>query len=145
MLNTIRSNGKMTPTISTEIQDNRYGTLLAQYQPRIIKTEEENERFLAIVEDLMHRSKLSPEEDALLDLLVKLVEDFETKHYHLDVSTPRSRLLHLMEARDLDANELIPLLGDRMHLLLSGDLEISLEDAIILGPFFYVKPELFLR
>lgn len=145
MLNTIRSNGKMTPTISTEIQDDRYGTLLAQYQPRIIKTEEENERFLAIVEDLMHRSELSPEEDALLDLLVKLVEDFETKHYHLDVSTPRSRLLHLMEARDLGANELIPLLGDRMHLLLSGDLEISLEDAIILGPFFYVKPELFLR
>ena len=58
----------MTPTISTEIQADRYGNLLAEYQPRIIKTEEENDRFLAIVEDLMHRSSLSPEEDALLDL-----------------------------------------------------------------------------
>ena len=135
----------MTPTISTEIQDDRYGKILARYQPRIIKTEEENDRFLSIVEDLMHRSSLSPEEDALLDLLVKLIEDFEAEHYHLDVSTPRSRLLHLMEVRDLDANALIPLLGDRAHLLLSGDAEILLEDAIVLAPFFYVKPELFLR
>ncbi|MCX5964230.1 MAG: transcriptional regulator [Cyanobacteria bacterium] len=134
----------MTPTISTEIRNDRYGNLLAEYQPRIIKTEEENDRFLAIVEDLMHRSLLSPEEDALLDLLVKLIEDFETEHYHLDVSTPRSRLLHLMEARDLEANALIPLLGDRTHLLLSGESELSLEDAIVLAPFFHVKPELFL-
>jgi HTH-type transcriptional regulator / antitoxin HigA len=135
----------MTPTISTEIQGDRYGNLLAEYQPRIIKTEEENERFLAIVEDLMHRSKLSPEEEALLDLIVKLIEDFESEHYHLNVSTPRSRLLHLMEARDLEANDLIPLLGDRTHLILSGDAEISLEDAIVLGLFFHVKPELFLK
>jgi HTH-type transcriptional regulator / antitoxin HigA len=135
----------MTPTISTEIRSDRYGNLLAEYQPRIIKTEEENERFLAIVEDMMHRSKLSPEEDALLDLIVKLIEDFEAEHYHLNVSTPRSRLLHLMEARDLEANQLIPLLGDRTQLILSGNLEISLEDAIVLGPFFHVKPELFLK
>ena len=113
----------MTPTISTEIQADRYGNLLAEYQPRIIKTEE----------------------DALLDLLVKLIEDFEAEHYHLDVSTPRSRLLHLMEARDLEANTLIPLLGDRTHLLLSGESELSLKDAIVLAPFFHVKPELFLR
>ena len=135
----------MTPTISTEIQDDRYGKILAKYQPRIIKTEEENDRFLAIVEDLMHRSSLSPEEEALLDLLVKLIEDFEAEHYHLDVSTPRSRLLHLMEARDLKANALTPLLGDRTHAILSGDSEILLEDAIVLGPFFHVKPELFLK
>jgi HTH-type transcriptional regulator / antitoxin HigA len=143
----------MSPTISNEIRADRYGNLLAEYQPRIIKTEEENERFLAIVEDLMHRSKLSPEENALLDLIVKLIEDFESEHYHLDISTPRwsttnrrlSRLLHLMEARDLTANDLILLLGDRTHLILSGDAEISLEDAIVLGSFFHVKPELFLK
>jgi HTH-type transcriptional regulator/antitoxin HigA len=79
----------MPPNTSTEIRNDRYGNLLTEYQPRIIKTEEENDRFLAIVEDLMHRwsttdrrsSLLSPEEDALLDLLVKLIEDFETEHY----------------------------------------------------------------
>ncbi|MEG4576112.1 transcriptional regulator [Microcoleus sp. N3A4] len=56
---------------------NIYSSLLSQYQPRIIKTEEENERFLEIVEELLSRPNLTPEEDALLELLVKLIEDFE--------------------------------------------------------------------
>lgn len=49
------------------------------------------------VEELLYRSYLTPEEDALLELLVKLIEDFEDKRYQLKVSTPSSRLLHLME------------------------------------------------
>jgi HTH-type transcriptional regulator / antitoxin HigA len=128
----------MTPTISAE----RYGNLLLQYQPRIIKTEAENEAFLAIVAELMHRSSLSPEEAELLDLLVKLIEDFEAKHYHLDVSTPRSRLLHLMDAQSLDVHD--PAIGDHVALLVSGDAEISLEDATALAPVFHVKPSLFM-
>jgi antitoxin component HigA of HigAB toxin-antitoxin module len=39
-------------------------------QMPIIKTEAENDRALAIVEDLMHQSNLTPEEDELLNLLV---------------------------------------------------------------------------
>jgi HTH-type transcriptional regulator / antitoxin HigA len=73
-----------------------YSELLSQHQPRIIKTEEENEKFLETVEELLSRSHLTPEEDALLELLVKLIEDFEDNHYQLNVSAPRSRLLHLM-------------------------------------------------
>jgi HTH-type transcriptional regulator / antitoxin HigA len=131
----------MTPTISAE----QYGNLLVQYQPRVIKTEAENEAFLAIVEELMHRSRLTPEEDAMLDLLVRLIEDFEAQHYHLDVSTPRSRLLHLMEAQSREVHDLTPIVGDRARLIVSGETEISLEDAIALGPFFHVKSELFLK
>jgi HTH-type transcriptional regulator / antitoxin HigA len=135
----------MIPTISAEIRAEQYGHLLVQYQPRLIKTEAENETFLAIVEELMHRSNPTPEEDALLDLLVKLIEDFEAKHYHLDISTPRSRLLHLMEARSLNVDDLVPIIGDRASLILSENAEISIEDAIALAPFFHVKPELLLK
>jgi len=50
----------------------RYGRLLAQAAPRAIRTEEENDRALAIVEKLMEKGELNltPEEDALLELLV---------------------------------------------------------------------------
>ena len=44
----------MTPTISTEIRDDRYGILLAEYQPRIIKTEEENERNDPVLTETIH-------------------------------------------------------------------------------------------
>jgi HTH-type transcriptional regulator / antitoxin HigA len=60
----------MTLTINREI----YSQLLSTYQPRIIKTEEENEQFLEIVEELLARNDLTPEEDTLLELLVKLIE-----------------------------------------------------------------------
>ena len=101
--------GKMTPTISAE----RYGNLLLKYQPRVIKTEAENEAFLAVVEELMARSQLIAEEEMLLELLVKLIEDFEAQHYSLNVSTPQSLLLHLMEARSLEVANLVEILGDR--------------------------------
>lgn len=129
----------MTSTISAEC----YGNLLLKYQPRVIKTEAENEAFLAVVEELMARS-LMPEEEVLLELLVKLVEDFEAQHYALNLSTPRSRLLHLMEQRGLEVGDLDEVLGNRGMAIVAGKDEIGLEQAISLGQFFQVKPELFL-
>jgi hypothetical protein len=53
----------------------------------VIETEEENERLLALVENLMAKGdNLSPEEDKL-DLLVTLIEKFEDEHYQLNAST----------------------------------------------------------
>ena len=130
----------MTSTISAEC----YGNLLLKYQPRVIKTEAENEAFLAAVEELMARSQLMPEEEVLLELLVKLVEDFEAQHYALNLSTPRSRLLHLMEQRGLEVGDLDEVLGNRGMAIAAGKDEIGLEQAISLGQFFQVKPELFL-
>lgn len=130
----------MIPTISAE----RYGSLLLQYQPKVIKTAAENDTFLAIVEELMARSQLMVEEEILLELLVKLIEDFEAQHYNLKGSTPRSLLLHLMEARELEVTNLAEVLGDRAEAIVSGREEIRAEEAIALGQFFHVKPMLFL-
>ena len=132
----------MIPTFNPEF----YSKLLSQYQPRIIKTEEENEKFLAIVEELLSRTNLTPEEDALLELLVKLIEDFEDKHYQLNVSTPKSRLLHLMDARSLEQADLVEILGscEIVSKVINGQLEISKEQAEALGEFFKVDPSLFL-
>jgi HTH-type transcriptional regulator/antitoxin HigA len=47
----------MTVTFDTDT----YSNLLSKYQPRIIKTEEENEIFLDIVEELISRGNLNPE------------------------------------------------------------------------------------
>ena len=137
-----KTTGSMTHTINPTI----YGELLLHYQPRIIKTEEENERFLAVVEELLARPGLSPEEDALLELLVKLTEDFEGKYYQLNASTPRSRLLHLMDARSLQPSDLVELLGssDTVTGVLDGQRDINQEQANVLGQFFHVDPELFL-
>jgi len=132
----------MTLTFNSEV----YSQLLSQHQPRIIKTEQENEKFLETVEALLSRSDLTPEEDALLELLVKLIEDFEDKHYQLNVSTPRSRLLHLMEARSLEQADLVEILGSSeiVAKIINGELEITKEQAEALGKFFHVDVSLFI-
>lgn len=133
--------GKMTLTFNSDI----YSELLSQHQPRIIKTEEENEKFLETVEELLSHSHLTPEEDALLELLVKLIEDFEDKHYQLNSSTPYSRLLHLMEARGLEQADLVEILGSSeiVTKIMNSELEITKEQAEALGKFFHVDASLF--
>ena len=123
-----------------------YSQLLSQHQARIINTEEENEKFLETVEELLSRSHLTPEEDALLDLLVKLIEDFEDRHYQLNTSTPKSRLLHLMDARSLEAEDLVEIMGSSEAVVevINDRLEISKKQAEALGKFFHVEPSLFI-
>ncbi|NJK65258.1 MAG: transcriptional regulator [Microcoleus sp. CSU_2_2] len=125
---------------------NIYINLLYKYQPRIIKTEEENGIFLEIVEELISRPNLTPEEDALLELLVKLIEDFEDKHYQLNISTPKSRLLHLMDARSIEAEDLGEIMGssEEVFEIINDRLEITKKQAEDLGRFFRIDPGLFL-
>ena len=142
MQNMTKTTGKMTLTFNSD----KYSSLLSQYQPRIIKNEEENEIFLEIVQSLLSRENLTPEEDTLLELLVKLIEDFEENHYQLNASTPQSRLIHLMDARSLEPTDLIEIIGtsEMVTELLNGQLDITKKQAEALGNFFHVNPGLFL-
>jgi hypothetical protein len=57
--------------------------------PKVITTEEENERALAVVESLMEKGErnMTPEEDALLELLTGLIHDFEDRKTTHDPAT----------------------------------------------------------
>ena len=73
----IRRNKKMTLAFNPE----KYKELLFNYQPKIIRTEAENEKALAMVEELMHRKDRTPEEEELYELLITLIEKFEQEYY----------------------------------------------------------------
>ncbi|NJK73400.1 MAG: transcriptional regulator [Richelia sp. CSU_2_1] len=137
-----KTTGKTILTFDSD----RYSSLLAQYQPRIIKNEDENEVFLEIVESLLYRKNLTPEEDTLLELLVKLIEDFEESHYQLNASTPHSRILHLMDVRSLEPADLVEIIGtiEMVNEIVNGQVEITKKQAEALGKFFHVNPGFFL-
>jgi HTH-type transcriptional regulator / antitoxin HigA len=138
-----KTSGKMTLTINSEI----YSQLLAKYQPRIIQTEAENEEFLQVVEELLSRQNLTPEENTILELLVKLIEDFEDKHYQLNKSTPHSRMIHLMEAQNLTKENLVQVFGsdEIVNQITNGNLPITSQQALALGRLFHVDSSLFLN
>lgn len=131
----------MTRTFNRET----YANLLSQYQPKVIATEEENEAAISLAEALEHRER-TPEEDALLELLVTVIEKFEEEHYPLSAGKPHSMLLHLMEARDLKQEDLVGVIGSRgvVSEVVNGKRSISKAQAKTLGEFFHVSHTLFL-
>ena len=65
-----------------EVDPERYGVLLARKLPGVIRTEEENERLIAELEDFDRRfEELTPEEREYSELLTVLIEAFEDAHY----------------------------------------------------------------
>lgn len=124
----------------------KYSKLLTQYQPKLIRTEEENERALAIVEELMHRHNRSLEENELYELLITLIEKFEQELYAPgEASTPHSMLLFLMEQQDIKPENLIDLFGSQEVFaeVIEGKREITQQQARAVGEFFKVAPSLF--
>ena len=124
-----------------------YKDLLAHYQPKLIRTEAENEKALAVVEELMHGPDRSPEQNELYELLVTLIEKFELDYYAPGAaSTPHSMLLFLMEQREIKQADLIGVVGSKgvVSEVVSGKREISKGQAKALGAFFHVDPGLFI-
>ncbi|HZS49087.1 MAG TPA: transcriptional regulator [Blastocatellia bacterium] len=113
-----------------------------------ITSEEENERILGEIDKLMSKpeGELSPEESALFDLMVKLVEDFEAKAYPMKKSTPDEVLKSLMESNKLTPKDLLPIFGSKgiVSETLSGKRGISKENAKALAKRFKVSAEVFI-
>ena len=113
----------------------------------IFETEEENDRMLKVIEKLMDKGEaLSPEEEKLLKLLTKLVEDFERQYYKPRDASPLEVLQHLMESRDLKQTHLWHIFGskDIASEVLNGKRGISKTQAKALADYFHVPADLFI-
>lgn len=134
-------------TAVRRIDPARYRRLLSRTMPVVIETEEENVRMLAIVEKLMQKGeKLSVEEEKLLKLLARLIEDFEERFYRPSEATPLEVLHHLMEARGVKQSQLWEVFGSKgiASEVLNGKRGISKTHARALANYFHVPAELFI-
>ena len=129
-----------------KIDPARYRRLLSRTMPVVIETEEENARMLSIVEKLMQKGEnLSPEEEKLLKLLARLIEDFEQRFYHPREAEPLEVLHHLMEARGVRPSQLWEVFGSKgiASEVLNGKRAISKTHARALATYFHVSADLF--
>lgn len=126
-----------------------YGKLLVEYLPGVIQTEVENEKALEIVLALMKKGAegRSPEESRLLELLVTLIEDFETKEYAIDEhGTPSETLRFLMDEHGLKQTDMLDVFGSQgvLSQILNGKREISKAQAKRLAERFHLSADLFI-
>ena len=140
----------MTLTFNPE----KYKEVLSKYQPKLIKTEAENERALMMVEQLMSVQNRSPEQEEIYDLLVILIERFEQEFYKPDRSNnPGSMLSFLMDQRDLQPIDLVSIFSSEAAVedvisnrFATGDASQTSMDRSIanqLADLFHVDSSLF--
>lgn len=130
-----------------KLDPTRYRRLLSRTMPVVIETEDENERMLATVENLMEKGeKLSPEEEKLLKLLARLIEDFEERYYHPKDADPLEVLQHLMEVRGIKQPQLWEVFGSKgiASEVLNGKRGISKTHARALANYFHVSADVFI-
>jgi HTH-type transcriptional regulator / antitoxin HigA len=145
MLSTTKKNGRKTAAI--KIDPRRYGRLLAKVLPVRIETQEEGDRMLLEAEKLLNKGeRRTPEEDALLNLLVHLIERFERDFYHLEEATPHEVLRELMAARGLRQSDLLHIFRSKgiASEVINGKRSISKAQAKALAEFFHVSAEVFI-
>lgn len=138
----------MTSTIDKQ----NYLELLdsADITPKVIETEAEYDRFLAVAEKLMNkRTDRTSEETVLLMLVVRLIEDYESIHHNLDdwgKSTPTELLRNMMESSGTRQVDLVGVIGSKgvVSEVVNGKREITLAQAKNLGKYFKIAPGLFI-
>ena len=113
---------------------------------RPIRTGEEYDRMVALMNYLL--DMVGDKEDhalsGLLDLVSKLVADYDTNHFVIEASEPKEVLRYLIELRDLkqgDLAEIVP--QSNLSAILAGKRKISATLAGKLGKFFSISPAVF--
>lgn len=123
-----------------------YASLLTNTLPAVIRSEAENERFIAMLEVLDRKgSRMSTAERRIAELLTLLIEDFEEKHYALEAAGAIEVLRELMSANNLKQKDLLDVFGTPSIAseVLSGKRQLNTDHIRKLSRRFGVSPEVF--
>jgi HTH-type transcriptional regulator/antitoxin HigA len=123
-----------------------YRELVSKAIPHIIRTEEENEHYIRILESLCAAPHLTAAQKELVELLTLLIEQYEEQHYTLKASTPVEHIVELMAANDLKQKDLVNIFGTSSIVseVLHGKRHLTTEHIRRLSERFHVSPELFI-
>jgi len=93
-----------------------------------IRTNADYRRALKAIEGLMTAAPNSPEGEKL-DVLVTLVEAYESKHYPLDLPDPVEAIKFEMEQKGLTVKDLEPMIGksNRVYEILNRKRSLTLK------------------
>ena len=130
------------PVINTPV----YAGLLAESLPRPIRNDREHTRFTKMLLNLDERGNLTPEEEALAEVLTLLIEDYEERRYPMPRVSPNASLKALMDEGGLKHKDIWPVLGNKGAAteILNGRRSISKAQARRVAEFLHAPVELFI-
>lgn len=123
-----------------------YASLLKSAVPAVIRSEAENERYIALLKELDRKgSRTTAAERRMAELLTLLIEDFEERHYALRAARPIEVLNELMLSNNLKQKDLLDVFGTPSIVseVLNGKRKLNAEHIRKLSRRFHVSPEVF--
>lgn len=130
------------------VDPKKYARLANRIVVKAIESEDEYDRMVNAVEQLMDRGedRLSPEESALLETMAILIQAYDDRHHPVPPVPPHEMLEYLMETSGKTTKDLVPIFATRGRLseVLHGKRSISKEQAKKLAGFFKVNADLFI-
>jgi HTH-type transcriptional regulator / antitoxin HigA len=128
------------------IDPKKYARLANRVVIKAIETEDEYDRMVSAVGQLMDKRDLSPEEAALLETMAILVQAHDDRHHPVAQTAPNEMLAYLMKSSGLTAKDLLPVFGTRGRIseVLGGKRSISKDQAKKLAAAFQVTADLFI-
>lgn len=123
-----------------------YLDLILRFPLRPIRSEEELEEAIQVMDSLVDREKLLPEEKDYLDVLSDLVERYETETHPIDPVSDDVLLRHLMEAKQVNQSEVARGTGIAVSTIsevLAGKRAFNRAQIGKLADYFRVGPEAF--
>jgi HTH-type transcriptional regulator/antitoxin HigA len=113
-----------------------------------LRTETELDQAIAMIDSLIDREELEPDEQDYLDVLADQVERYESEQHPLPAVSEADMLRHLIEARDLTQLKLATKTGiaeSTISNILSGKRKMSRNHIATLAAYFKVSPAVLLE
>ena len=125
----------------------RYLELIRQLPLRPIRSEEELDIAIAMVDSLIDRDELTSDEDDYLDVLSDLVRKYETEHHPMPPVSDAEMLRHLIESRDTTQARVAAEAGiaeSTVSEVLAGKRGLNRKHIEALARHFKVNPAVFI-
>lgn len=142
MQSTIQTSGKMTHGLD---KHSSYIELLKAFPPRPIKSEKEMLAAQEVIDSLIDRAPLKPEEEDYLNVLGTLVYEYEQTQEPIPDIYGVELLKVLMEERGLRQKDLVPIFKTESIVseILNNRRQLTTRHIQELAKFFNVSPAAF--
>ena len=126
-----------------------YLTLIHAFPLRALRTEEELDEAIRIVDSLLIRMKsLTEGEHNYLECLGFMIEIYEEEHYPMSPVDPIAMLKYLIETREVTNSEVARGAGlavSTLSAILNGKRKLTLDHIKRLATYFHTKPVIFIE
>lgn len=139
----IQAIGKMTFGLPSNLN---YLELLQTFPPRPIANEDDFNKTQKIIDTLIDKDELTPDEQDYLSVLGSLIRDYEDINLTLPKLNPVELIQALLDDAGLQIQDLIFIFDNEITLskILTNQQELTLSQIKKLAQFFKISPAVFL-